>query len=419
MIAVVVSRMDEASVNIRNRLLEEGEFEEREPRGDWGAEWVGENHVVVEVEGMHLYLDGFDEKLRSVGLDPSLVVFASRHSGETGPLLSAHFTGNFGDADFGGRPGSLAAPAPHALKQLLMYFDREKPGDFEVGMEATHHGPSELEVPSLYSEVGSGEEEWGREDAGRVVARGILELGEGLPEARQVLLGVGAGHYAPRCTRLILETDTAFGHVVPEYELPVDEELLQEAFRVSGADYVLPLRDFESDLPVVLESTVRRRSGVARVVAEEIEGLLDGEKLYLTDRARGTQQVDPGVFEGTELAREARRVDGEEFRDAVDRHALGYAEDWDGALSGVVVESREEFVEALAEILESKYDSVEFHGDAVVVERRVFSPVKARELGVPEGPLFGRLSSGEDVEVDGRVVRADEVMERERLEFGF
>ena len=60
--------------------------------------------------------------------------------------------------------------------------------------------------------------------------------------------------------------------------------------------------------------------------------------------------------------------------------------------------------------------SVPCLGYAIVEDDRpgFFDVTRARDLGVPEGPLFGRLQRGHDVVVDGRTIRSRDIVGRPR-----
>ena len=81
-------------------------------------------------------------------------------------------------------------------------------------------------------------------------------------------------------------------------------------------------------------------------------------------------------------------------------------------------------LDAGEEVARGEYDIVAFRsthgprclGYAIRERPRLgrFDPERARDLGVPEGPLWGKLHHGHAVEVDGRVVEAAEVVGPER-----
>jgi D-aminoacyl-tRNA deacylase len=243
-ITIICSAPDLASQNIRTHLLSLKEWKPLElPENSAffaARESLDGKFRLIEIEEMHVFQDRLDRKLENARLPASLIIFASKHrSKEEISSLTVHCTGNPSDeARLGGCPKSLAISSPAAMKSILMEMKRlveQKGLKYDVTLEVTHHGPTELSVPSLYAEIGSTEAQWKDPDAGEVAAKAILAVSlEKVP----VALGFGGGHYAMRQTGLLLETDISFGHNFPKYQLEfVDEALVRQAIEKSKAEF--------------------------------------------------------------------------------------------------------------------------------------------------------------------------------------
>jgi D-aminoacyl-tRNA deacylase len=432
-IAVVVSRADSASTHVGEHLLDLADWEVHDDPTRPDADGGGRVHRTDGFElrpfdALHLEIEGAADAFD----DPDLLVFASRHSGETGPLLTAHFTGNFGPAEFGGEDARLARACPNALARLLEAFDDHVPAGYEVGMECTHHGPSAVGVPSMFVELGSGEDQWNDPGAARAVARSILDLRGVGPHRDRQLVGFGGGHYVPRFSRIVRETDWAVGHVAADWSLeamgnPVDErDTLRQAFEASRAEHAVldgnypDLRATVEDLGyrVVSETWVRETDGVPLSLVEACEQALcpvdDGLRF-------GNPAEDPEVGNDfvvvslpDELLAEAATIDADRTSEIANRHLVAYETRENGTRvagrAAVADEAtRENLVDDLVTLLAERYDAVEREGGAVVVRETAFDPSKAAELGVPEGPEFGRLADGEPVTVDGETVEPSAV----------
>ncbi|GAA0244352.1 D-aminoacyl-tRNA deacylase [Haladaptatus pallidirubidus] len=432
MIAVVVSRADYASEHIGEYLRSEAEWTEKEdnsrPDADGGGKYYRrEGFELREFESLHLDIENVAEAFSN----PEMLVFASRHSGDTGPLLTAHFTGNFGPAEYGGADGKLAETCPNAQAELLSAFDEHAPDAYEVGMECTHHGPSEVGVPSMFAELGSGDEQWGDSDAARAVARAILDLRGVEPTRERQLVGFGGGHYAPRFERIVRETDWAVGHIASDWNLeelgspeePGARETIRRAFERSGAEHAVCEGDYPelasvvADLGyrIVSETWVREVSGVPLSLATELETELSSVESGLRF---GTAAGDAREFEIVplpgNLLDSATGIDREETRKAVSEHTVAFETEQGGtrvagrcAVRGA--EDYDAIIGALAALLDRKYDEVERKPDEVVAREIAFDPEKARKLGVSEGPEFGKLSAGTAVTVAGETIPPEAV----------
>ncbi|WP_137283602.1 D-aminoacyl-tRNA deacylase [Halorussus salinisoli] len=436
MIAIVVSRADSASEHIGDHLLDLAEWETREDEtrpdeAGGGTVYYRQNFELREFDALHLEI----EDAGAAFSDPDLLVFASRHSGDTGELLTAHFTGNFGPAEYGGVEGGLAEACPNAHARLLEGFEEYAPESYEVGMECTHHGPSEVGVPSLFAELGSDEAQWDDPDAARAVAQAILDLAGVEPHRERQIVGFGGGHYVPRFTRIERETDWAVGHIAADWVLDAmgspdeNREVVRRAFEESRAERAVvegdcpELKRVVADLgyDVVSETWTHETTDVPLELVADLEADLSpvAEGLRFGDLAPGYE----GDYERTDLPAdllaEAQGIDAEAAREAVESHAVAFETEQSGtqAAGRAAVREpadREALVDALADVLRTKYDSVAREDGEVVARETAFDPEKARTLGIQEGPAFGKLSAGQSVTVDGEEI-APETVRSERI----
>ena len=450
MLGIVISRADSASVHIGEQLLALADWESTTDT----SQPKGEGRTVFEIEGVQLrqfetrHLDM--ERPAEAFDDLSLLVFASRHAGETGPLLTAHHTGNVGPADHGGDPNTLARACPNAHYRVIHELERVAPEGYDVGMECTHHGPTDVGAPSMFVEVGSTETEWNDPEAARAVAKAMLALRDVPPDRpgsktnpddnrlRRHLVGLGGGHYVPRFERVIRETDWAVGHILADWGLDALADshptaladLLEQAFTESSAAYAL----VDGDRPeltelvekrgyrAVTETWVKETDGVSLSLVTELEDeivpISDG--LRFGDHASDAPENWVETRIGTVLD-ETFGIDREATRDAVSTHSVAFetAEGGTRPTGRIVLtdrSDRERIIETLLSVLETRYDRVRRDGECVIVSETAFEPELARTLGVPEGPAFGRLANGEAVEVNGERIPPEAVSREREIE---
>ena len=220
MMGIIISKKDEASVNIGNQLLKNYEWKNE------GGVLIHENKIIYFIEDLHLYHDNVDEEIKKLGYNVDTIIFASKHSSKSGKkTLSVHPIGNFTFAEYGGKDMELVKTNPLLMRNALQLLKEKNTMGYEVSYEATHHGPY-LKTPTFFIEVGSTEKEWKNEKAGKIIADVIMEMKE---NSYDVAVGIGGGHYAPRFTDIALKNGIAFGHIAAKYSVPyLNDEMVEK-----------------------------------------------------------------------------------------------------------------------------------------------------------------------------------------------
>lgn len=203
--AIVVSKKDPAGMNMFNFFTEKFKLTSNVFDGNTIFEY--KDMMLVRVNTELVYADNLKD------LDCDEIIFASRHSSAAGePALAAHICGNFGPNDLGGEVGKLSIASANTMRNIFQEMSKCSL-DFQVTMEATHHGPY-LDTPHCWIELGSDEVSWKNEEAAEFLANSIIKGLENT-EVTPTAIGLGGGHYSKKFNQF--EGEFAFGHILPKY----------------------------------------------------------------------------------------------------------------------------------------------------------------------------------------------------------
>ncbi len=216
---LVCSLNDRAGTNIRERLLEQYSFREADFYFDGSPTYViGTELILISSRRDIVYVDNLDDQFHDCRF-----VFISRHRAESGiPSLTAHFTGNFGAAEFGGNPSEIARFSPSLLKNYLVALNSlrsEIDPIYNLTLEATHHGPTSLKSPVMFVELGSTETQWIDMKSASVISRALMATIDSKKTYSKCAIGIGGTHYPEKLNKLIFDSDFALGPIIPKYAL--------------------------------------------------------------------------------------------------------------------------------------------------------------------------------------------------------
>jgi len=184
----------------------------------------GEYYDLIIIPTPAISADWLEEKYDYDGF-----IFLSKHAAESGQLaLTCHSTGNFSEAKFGGSDRQIAIPHPDLQKAYLQTLRKNQSmfSNFQITIEATHHGPTALKKPSIFIEIGTTEKQWTDESLCNSVATMIHQVLSRPIKENPVAICFGGTHYPSKFTSELLDGKYALGTVIPKHALAnLDDDL--------------------------------------------------------------------------------------------------------------------------------------------------------------------------------------------------
>lgn len=189
-----------------------------------GEIYKGKYYDLLLISTPTISADWIQEKYNYDGF-----IFLSKHAAESGVLaLTCHSTGNFSEAKFGGNDRQIAIPHPYIQKEYLqtLWKNKSKFPDFQIILEATHHGPTALTKPSIFIEIGTTEKQWTDISLCNSVAILVHTVMTKVIKPSPVAICFGGTHYPEKFTNELLTGNFSLGTIMPKHALDnLDEKL--------------------------------------------------------------------------------------------------------------------------------------------------------------------------------------------------
>ena len=219
---IVCSNKDVASRHMAKVLIKEHRFTSFNNQYYYSDDFP--SSVMYFANDNLLEMDNLDD----IHPDTKCFIFLSQHRSTSKiPTLTCHFTGNFNENMYGGRPKELGICYPWLQKQYLIEINkrRNEVPEYDIIIEATHHGPTSLKKPSIFIEIGSTQKEWSDPIVSSIVTETLLKVISTKPgKSEKAGIAFGGTHYPIKFNRMILESEFGLGAVASKYDLINVEE---------------------------------------------------------------------------------------------------------------------------------------------------------------------------------------------------
>jgi len=236
---IVASKLDKAGINITTSL---SQYQQ-------GLENMENSFKFYLIDREIINADAPEDLEKYSAYD--FIIFASKHKSESNTkTLSIHAPGNWRSADLGGKEKRVSMSSAVFMKQAfqklrknIKQYDLD---DYNLTLECTHHGPF-IDKPCMFIEIGSTENEWNDKRAAFVIAKTIADIIKTYKENpyNEVAVGIGGPHYCPGFNKIQLNSNFAISHIIPEYSLPLSEEMIKEAISRTFEELDLVILDWK------------------------------------------------------------------------------------------------------------------------------------------------------------------------------